>query len=82
MGATFSQWLLVVNLFGLYQQTFLQTLFTQRVLLNIAVTDTLPCTTIPATSLGVAVVLLITLCFLLSVFLTEPSMGELGTSRV
>ena len=80
MGTTLREWDLVVYLFGVHQPTFLQAQLAQRMLAHIAVANALPGTAIPATGVGVAVVLFIALGFLLGVFLTEPALSQLGAS--
>ena len=65
----------MMNLCGWDKQAISFTLFTQRVLFHIAVTDTLPCTAVAFTNGRVAVVHLVAFSFHLGMFFTEPTIG-------
>ena len=82
MSTSFREGQLVVDLFGGCQLSVLLAQLTQRVGFCVAVTDAFPSSAIPTAYSRVTVVLLIALGFLLCVFLTEPSMGQLGTAGV
>jgi hypothetical protein len=62
------------------KNTFFQTQFTQRMLLNVSVTDAFPGTAIATAHLRVTVIFFVPYGFLSGVFFTEPSMGQLRAS--
>lgn len=78
----FGQRSLVVYLFGRNQQSVLLAQLTQRVRCRISVTDSFPCTSVSFSDSRITVVIFITFCFFLGVFLTEPSVSQLRTARV
>ena len=82
MSTSFREGQLVVDLFGGCQLSILLAQLTQWVGFCVAVTDALPCSAVPTAYSRVTVVLLVALGFLLCVFLTEPSVGQLGTAGV
>lgn len=63
----------MVNFLHCYELTFLEANLTQRMFLDITVTDTLPGSAISTAYSRVTVVLLIAFGFQLCVFLAEPS---------
>ena len=60
--------------------TLLLTTLTERVSRYISVTDTLPCPVVPLPHSGVAVVAFVTPSFLLGMFITEPTIRQLGAA--
>ena len=82
MSTSFRERQLVVDLFGGCQFSVLFAQLTQRVCFCVTVTDTLPCSAVSTAYSRVTVVLLVALGFLLGVFLTESSVGQLGTAGV
>ena len=72
----------VVNLLYQCQPTFLETLFTQRMLCDVAVTDALPRSAVLAVDIGTALVFIVFSAFLCAVLITELSVTEIGTARV
>ena len=82
MGTSFRKGNLVVYLFGIHQPSFLQTQLTQRMLMDIAVTDSLPSTAISATDSRIAVIFLVSLCFRFLMLLTKPILRQFGTARM
>ena len=80
VGAALGDRQLVVDLFSCNQPAFLLTQFTQRMLLYIAVTDTLPVPSVPAAHRRITVVLFVPLGLCLCVFLTEPAVCQTGTT--
>lgn len=73
MSATLRQGLEVVDFLGGNKPSFFLAMLTQRMRLDIAVTDSFPGTSVTAAGSRVTVVAFITLCLLLCVFLAEPS---------
>ena len=82
MSAAFGKRLLVMHLFGRYKFPVLLAQLTQRVLLDIGVTNPLPDTPVATPGLRIAVVSLVALRFHLCVFLTEPTVGKPWTAGV
>ena len=82
MCSTFGQRLFVVYFLGGCQFAFLLAQLTQRVLLDIPVSDALPGAAIPAAYSRVTVILLIAFGFRLGVLLAEPAIRQLGASGV
>ena len=80
VSATLGQRHLVVDFLGRNQFAVLLAHLTQRVLLHIAVTDTLPSPSVSTAYSRVSVILLVAFGFLPFVFLTEPSISQLGTT--
>ena len=80
MCSTFRQRKLVVNLFNRDKHSLLVAQLTERVCLNIAVTDAFPRTSISFPCSSVTTVLLVTLVLFLLMFLAEPSFCQLRTS--
>lgn len=78
VSAAFGNGQNVVNFLHRSQPTFLETLFTQRMLCGVAVTDTLPCSAVLAVDIGTALVFIIFAAFLRAVLLTELSVTEVG----
>ena len=64
------------------QPTFLETLFTQRMLCRIAVTDALPCSAVLTVDIGTALVFIVFAAFLRAVLLTELSVTEVVAAGV
>ena len=62
------------------QPTFLETLFAQRMLCGVTVTDALPRSAVLAVDIGTALELIIFAAFLHAVLLTELSITEVGTA--
>ena len=71
-----------MDFLGSYQDTSGLAQFTHRMLLDIAVTNTLPRPSIPTAYSRVTVVLLVAFGFQLGVFLAEPAIRQLGASGV
>ena len=82
MSAAFGERYLVMDFLGSYQDTSGLAQFTHRMLLDIAVTNTLPRPSIPTAYSRVTVVLLVAFGFQLGVFLAEPAIRQLGASGV
>jgi len=82
MGAAFRQRYLMVYFLRGSQPAVLLTQFAQQMLLHIAVTDTLPSSSISAAGLRIAVVLLIALGFQLGMLLTEPAIRQFGAAGI
>lgn len=80
--ATFGKRNLMMDFLSWYHPTLLETHFTQRVLLYIAVPYALPGSSIPTAYSRVTVVLLVALVLLTLVFLAESSLCKVGTSGV
>ena len=80
--AAFRQRYFVVYFLCGSQPAVLLTQFAQRMLLHIAVTGTLPSSSISAAGLRIAVVLLIALGFQLGMLLTEPAIRQLGAAGI
>jgi hypothetical protein len=70
----------VVNLLHWCQPTFLETLFTQRMLCGVAVTDALPRSAVFAVDIGTALVFIVFAAFLRAVLFTELFLTEVGTA--
>ena len=70
----------VVNFLYQSQPTFLETLFTQRMLCGVAVADAFPCSAVLAVDIGTALELVIFAAFLRAVLLTELSITEVGAA--
>ena len=64
------------------QPTFLETLFTQRMLCGITVTDALPRSAVFAVDVGTALIFIVFAAFLRAVLLTELPITEVGTAGV
>ena len=64
------------------QPTFLEALFTQRMLCGITVADTLPRSAVFAVDIGTALVFIIFASFHRAVLLTELSVTKVGTAGV
>lgn len=75
MRSTLGQRFLVVYLFGLHQDSLGIALLTERVLCCIAVTDSLPCPSIPTAYSRISVVLLVAFVLLFLMLLAEPSVS-------
>lgn len=75
VSAALGQGHLVVDFLGRNQSAFLLAHLTQRMLLHIAVTDTLPSPSVSTAYSRVSVVLLVAFGFCLCVFLTEPAVS-------
>ena len=75
MSSTLGQRFLVVYLLGLHQDSLVIALLTERVLCYIAVTDPLPCPSIPTAYSRISVVLLVAFVLLFLMLLTEPSVS-------
>ena len=71
---------LVMHLFHRTKQTFPVALLTEWVLGYIAVADSFPCPAVSTAYSRVPVVLLVALVLLFLVFLTEPSLCQVGTA--
>ena len=82
MCAAFSKRELVVDLFGRNVEPVLKALLTQRVLGDIAVSDTLPSTSIPAFGLRTAVIFFIACVFLFLMHRTVPTVSQVGTAGI
>lgn len=80
MRSTFRQRNLVVYLFNWNKHSLLIAQLTERMCLNIAVTDAFPRTSVSFPCSRVTTVLLVTLVFFPLVFLTEPSFRQLRTT--
>lgn len=80
MCATFCKRNLVMYFFYFNKDSLFVTNLTERMSLNITVTDAFPRTTISSPSVRVSLVLLVTSVLFLLMFLTEPTLGQLGTS--
>lgn len=72
----------MVDLLGRNVEPAFQTHFTQRVLGDIAVTDTLPSASIPAFGLRAAVIFFIACVFLLLMYRAIPSISQIGTAGI
>ena len=70
----------VVNFLHRSQPTFLETLFTQRMLCGITVTDALPRSAVLAVDIGTALVFIIFAAFLHTVLFTKLSLTKVGTA--
>lgn len=75
MSSTLGQRFLVVYLLGLHQDSLGIALLTKRVLCCIAVTDSLPCPSIPTAYSRISVVLLVAFVLLFLMLLAEPSVS-------
>ena len=73
MAATFRQWPLMMNLIHRNNDSFLKALFTERMCLHVAVTDSFPCSSVPAAYSFVSAILLVGAVRFLLMFLTVPS---------
>lgn len=62
------------------QPTFLETLFTQRMLCGVTVTDALPRSAVLAIDIGAALVFVVLAAFHHTVLLTKPSFTEVGAA--
>ena len=82
MCAAFSKRELVVDLLGGNVEPALKALLTQRMLGDIAVSDTLPSTSIPAFGLRTAVIFFIACVFLLLMHRTVPTVSQVGTAGI
>ena len=82
VSATLRQRYLMMDFLCWYQLALLLAPLTQWVLLNIAVTDTLPSPSISTAYSRVSVILLIALGFSFYVFLTEPTICKPWTAGV
>ena len=71
-----------MDLFRRNKQTFLLAQFAQRMLLHIAVTDTLPSTAIATTHGRVTVILLVALVLLAFMFFTKPTVSKPWTAGI
>jgi hypothetical protein len=80
MCAAFSKRELVVDLFGGNVEPAFKTQLTQRVLGDIAVSDTLPCASVPALGLRAAVIFFVACVFLFLMHRTIPSISQVGTA--
>jgi hypothetical protein len=72
----------MMNFLCRFHTPFLLALFTQRVLMNVMVTDPFPGPAIAFSGCWVTIVPLITSGFLFDMFFTEPTRCQLGTARV
>ena len=68
MAATFRQWPLMMNLIHRNNDSFLKALFTERMCLHVAVTDSFPCSSVPAAYSFVSAILLVGLAHLFFMF--------------
>jgi hypothetical protein len=82
MCAAFRKRDAMVDLFRRNKQTFLLTQLAQRMLLHIAVSDTLPSTAITTAYSRVSVVLLVAFVLLLLMFRTKPAIRKLWTAGI
>jgi hypothetical protein len=73
MGSTFRQWFLMMNLIYRNDDPFLKAQLTKRMGLNIAVTDSFPCPSVPAAYSFISAILLVGTVGLLLMFLTVPT---------
>ena len=82
MGAALCKGDLVMNFFCGDKSAFFPADLTQRMLLNITVTNPLPGTAITAADSGVTVIFFIAFCFQSGMILTEPTMRQSGTAGI
>ena len=75
VSAAFGNGQNVVNFLYRSQSTFLETLFAQRMLCGVAVTDAFPCSAVPTADSRVSVILLVPFVLKPCVFFTEPTIG-------
>ena len=80
MSAAFGNGQNVVYFLHRSQLTFLETLFAQRVLCGITITDTLPRSAVLAVDIGTALVFIVFTALLRAVLLTELSVTEVGAA--
>ena len=80
MRSTFRKRNFVMHLFGRHKQSAFQTLLTEWVCLDIAISDSFPSSAVSTAYSRVSVVLLVAFCLLLCVFLAEPSVCQLGAT--
>jgi hypothetical protein len=80
VSAAFGNGQNVVNFLHRSQPTFLETLFTQRMLCGVAVADAFPCSAVLAVDIGTALVFVVLAAFLRAVLLTELSVTEVGAA--
>ena len=80
MRSTFRKRNFVVHLFGWHKQSAFQTLLTEWMCLDIAISDSFPSSAVPTAYSRVSVVLLVAFGFLFCVFLAEPSVRQLGAT--
>ena len=82
VSAAFGNGQNVVNFLHRSQPTFLETLFTQRMLCGVAVADAFPRSAVLAVDIGTALELVIFAAFLHTVLFTKLSFTEVGTAGV
>lgn len=80
--AAFCQRLDVMHLLRFGKLAFLLALFTKRVCIHVAVTDSLPCPTIFAFDSGVSVIFFIPLILQPLMFLTKPAIRQLWAAGI
>ena len=80
MRSAFRERNFVMHLFGRHELSVFQTLLTEWVCLHITISNTFPSSAVPTAYSRVSVVLLVAFCFLLCVFLTEPSFRQSGAT--
>ena len=71
-----------MHLLRFYEPAFPLAPLTKQVCIHVPVTDAFPCPSIPALGCRVPVVLFVPLILQLLMFLTEPSIRQLGTAGV
>ena len=72
----------VVNLLGRCKLTFLQTHLTKRMICNMPVTDSFPCSSVPLTHCRVTVIFFVSLILLLLMLRTESAVRKFRTAWI
>ena len=80
VSAAFGNGQNVVNFLYRSQSTFLETLFAQRMLCGVAVTDAFPRSAVLAIDIGTALIFIVFSAFLRAVLFTKLSFTEVGTA--
>lgn len=82
MRTTFRQWFKVMHFSYWNKDSFLKTSLTERMLLDVAVTNPLPDSSVYSFRLGISDKLLVTSALILSVLFAEPFGGKVWTARM
>ncbi len=80
MGTAFRQRFFMMNFIYRNDDSFLKAQLTKRMCLNIAVTDSFPSSSVPATYSFISAILLVGTIRLLLMFLTVPSIRQIWTA--
>ena len=72
----------VVNLLGGCKLTFLQAHLTKRMICNVSVTDSFPCSSVPLTHRRITVIFFVSFILLLLMLRTEPAVRKFRTAGI